>query len=155
MLTKRTIIGTIVGGAITAIGIAALIMAIGIQTIQVNDAFEVGSETNYTLNGPEGADQFLKITADSFDITINSPENTFQVPLTSFKKEKSFSWVHSTEGQSLIKIQNTGKSELLIEGTVHVSSDPIFFAYHFLVITAGLVIVGFSAGFSTRRPRGF
>ena len=155
MLTKRTIIGTIVGGAITAIGVAALVLAIGLQTIQVNDTFDIGSGTTYALTGPEGADQFLKITGDSFDVTLDSPENSFQVPLTSFKKEKSFSWVHSTEGKSVIKIQNTGQSELLVEGTVHVSSDTILFTYHFLVITAGLVIVGFSAGFSTRRPRGF
>ena len=33
--------------------------------------------------------------------------------------------------------------------------DPLFFTYSILVIVAGIVVIGFSAGFSARKPKGF
>ena len=54
-----------------------------------------------------------------------------------------------------MQIQNTGDSELRINGTLQFLSDPILITYHIVVITAGIIIIGFSAGFSIRKPRGF
>jgi len=36
-----------------------------------------------------------------------------------------------------------------------VSQDPLFLTYHILVIIAGIVVIGFSAAFTVRKPRGF
>jgi len=33
--------------------------------------------------------------------------------------------------------------------------DPLFLTYHILVIIAGIVVIGFSAAFTVRKPRGF
>jgi len=33
--------------------------------------------------------------------------------------------------------------------------DPIQITYHIMVIIGGVVILGFSAGFSVRKPKGF
>ena len=55
----------------------------------------------------------------------------------------------------IIQIQNTGKSEFNVTGIVELSRDPLFFTYHILVIIAGIVVIGFSAAFSAKKPRGF
>ncbi|MFB5597472.1 MAG: hypothetical protein ACE5RJ_00425 [Nitrosopumilaceae archaeon] len=155
MYSKRTIIGTIVGGVITAIGIFSLITSFGIQTIEVNDTFDIGEGTTYTLNAPEHSEQVLNVTGDSFDLKLKSPANGLQIPLKPHKEHVSLQWFHLDDGISEFTVQNTGSSELEVVGTVQVESDPIFFTYHIMVIIAGLVIIGFSAGFSVRKPKGF
>ena len=44
---------------------------------------------------------------------------------------------------------------MTVKGTALISSDLIHTAYHGMVIISGIVILGFSAGFSKRKPRGF
>lgn len=155
MYDKKTIIGIIVGTIITGIGIYALLTSFGIQTIQVNDTFEIGEETSYVLDAPQHAEQVLNITGDSFDLSLKSPYNGLQIPLEPHSKHVSLQWFHLGDGQSIIKIQNTGSSELEVVGVVKVTSDPMMFTYHIMVIISGLVIIGFSAGFSVRKPKGF
>ncbi len=49
MLSKRTIIGIIIGGIIIALGIVSLISDIGLKTMQVNETFAVGETTSYHI----------------------------------------------------------------------------------------------------------
>ena len=46
-------------------------------------------------------------------------------------------------------------TELTITGTLIRSTDPIMITYDLMVITAGMVIIGFSMGFTLRKPKGF
>ncbi len=64
-------------------------------------------------------------------------------------------WVHLADGETKIKIQNTGDSELIITGVLIRSSDPIWFTYDLIVIISGVIIIGFSMGFTLRKPKGF
>ena len=73
----------------------------------------------------------------------------------SFKDKASFSWTSDTAGQTIISIQNTGDSEFTENYKFELARDPLFFTYSLLVIIAGVVIIGFSAGFSTKKPKGF
>ena len=155
MLNKRTIIGISVGSIITAVGIFALITSIGVQTISIDDAFEIGESTTYTLNGPAHTKQRLDINATSFDVNLKSPRGGLQIPGESFKDELSLEWVHLEDGISTVEIQNTGDSKLYVVGSVNVILDPFLIAYRLLIIISGLVIIGFSAAFSVRKPKGF
>ena len=155
MFTQRTIIGTIVGAVIIAIGLYSLITSIGVQTIEVNDTYGVGESTTYQFSAPMHSKQFLNITADSFNVTLNSPRGGLQITEESFKRELTVEWVHLVDGLSRIQIQNLGDSELNVSGNIEALLDPIQMTYHILVIIAGVVIIGFSAGFSIRKPRGF
>ena len=163
MLSKRTIIGIGVGSAIIIIGLASLFTNIGIQTIQVDETFGLGESTSYRFMAPESLAQHLKITGDTFDVEMTSPvfergdteRPGLQIPLQSYKNELTLDWMHLVNGESNIKIQNTGNSDLNIKGILHVSTDPIFVTYDIMVMVAGVVIIGFSLGFSTRKPRGF
>jgi hypothetical protein len=155
VLSKRTIIGIVVGSAISAIGIYALFTSFGLQTVNVDDTFQVGETASYSFSAPKSAKNFINITADSFEVFLRTPRGGLQINDEQFKKELSIEWVHLMDGESRFKVQNTGDSELNISGYFTILTDPIQITYHILVITAGVVIIGFSAGFSVRKPRGF
>ena len=49
--------------------------------------------------------------------------------------------------------KNIGNSNLDISGTLEFSTNPMLYTYHILVIIAGIIIIGFSAGFSRKKLR--
>jgi len=155
VLSTRTIIGIVVGSAISAIGIYALFTSFGLQTVNVDDTFQVGESTSYSFSAPQGSKQYLNITADSFEVFLRTPRGGLQITDEQFKRELTVEWVHLLDGETRLKILNTGDSQLNISGYFTILTDPIQITYHILVITAGVVIIGFSAGFSVRKPRGF
>ena len=94
------------------------------------------------------------IIGDTFDVKIFTPDEKNNID-DSYKDKASFSWTNTVSGENVIQIQNTGNSEFNISGTFELSRDPLFFTYHILVIIAGIVVIGFSAAFTVRKPRGF
>ena len=155
MLSKRTIIGLIAGIAIITIGGASLITHIGTLTINENYVVEVGDSASYTIPAPIHTSQSMTITGDAFDLKLESPGNELQIPKTSNKNELLLEWTHLEDGETKIQIQNTGNTELLITGVLIRSSDPIWFTYDVMVMITGIVIIGFSMGFTMRKPKGF
>ena len=155
MFTKRTIIGIIVGAIIIGIGIAALVTSFGLQTIDLEETIEIGKSLPYTITAPRHSPQNMTIVGDKFDLTLSSPGEGLQIPLTTFKDHLKLSWVHLMDGTTNIKIKNTGNDDLIVSSHLTLVTDPILFAYHFIVITAGVIIIGFSLGFSIRKPKGF
>jgi hypothetical protein len=155
VLSKRTIIGIIIGGIIIALGIVSLISDIGLKTMQVNETFAVGETTSYHIPASEHAQQHMKITGEKFDLKLSSPGNGLQIPRTSYAKETTLDWTYSKDGITVINLQNTGSSELKVEAALEVTADPIWFPFHMMVIISGMIIVGFSMGFTLRKPKGF
>jgi hypothetical protein len=94
------------------------------------------------------------ITGDSFDVKVSTADNPAKFD-GSYKNKADISWVNTVSGENIIKIQNTGNSELNAKGALKKSQDPLFLTYHILVIIAGIVVIGFSAAFTVRKPRGF
>ncbi len=155
VLSTRTIIGIVIGGAIIAIGSYALVTSFGLQTVNVDDTFQVGETTSYSFSAPKGTKHFLNITADSFEVNLSSPRGGLQIIDEQFKRELTVEWIHLQDGETKLKVNNTGASKLNISGYLTILTDPIQITYHLLVIITGVVIIGFSAGFSVRKPRGF
>lgn len=155
MLSKRTIIGLIVGSIIIAIGLYALVTSFGIQNVTDNETFPAGETTTYQFNAPTSTKQFMNITGSSFQLSLASPRGGLQVPESDYKNELTLEWVHLEDGQSRVQIKNTGDSDLNIYYAFEVLTDPIQITYHIIVIIGGIVILGFSAGFSIRKPKGF
>jgi uncharacterized membrane protein (Fun14 family) len=155
MLSKRTIIGLVVGTAIIAIGGYSLLLHIGMITINEDYVVGVGDSMSYTIPAPASTPQHMKIVGDAFDMKFQSPGDELQIPITSHKKETTIDWTHLVDGETRIQIQNTGESELEITGILIRSSDPIWFTFDLMVITSGMVIIGFSMGFTLRKPKGF
>ena len=155
MLSSRTIIGIGVGSAIIAIGAYSLISSFGLQQVDFDDTFSAGESTTYKFFGPETARQWINITGDSFSVDLRSPKGGIEIIEEDFKNELSVEWVHLVDGESILKLKNTGGSDINAKGYFTILTDPIQITYHILVITAGVIIIGFSAGFSIRKPRGF
>ncbi|CDI05091.1 MAG: hypothetical protein QXY22_03185 [Candidatus Nitrosotenuis sp.] len=154
MLTKRTIIGIGVGSVITAIGLYALILSIGIQTINVDETVDVAKSVTYQFTAPKSSHQNFKVTGERFHVKLQTPADGIQKD-EDFKNEITFDWYVLQEGINRIEIKNTGSTELRITGQFSKNTDPLLFTYHIMVITAGIVIIGFSAAFSVRKPKGF
>ena len=155
MLSNRTIIGLIVGSAIIAIGGYSLILHIGTITVNENYVVAVGDSTRYKIPAPAQTQQTMSIVGDAFDLKLTSPSDGLQIPNTSYKKELTLDWTHLEDGETEILIQNTGNTELTITGVLVRTSDPIWFTYDLMVIISGIVIIGFSMGFTLRKPKGF
>jgi len=156
MLNKYTIIGLIVGCIISGLGTVSMIDSLvnPIETIQTNDTFGIGDSDKIRFNAPANSFQTLTITGDTFDVKILTTDEKNNID-NSYRNKETFSWTNMVSGENVIQIQNTGKSEFNISGTFEVSKDPLFLTYHILVIIAGIVVIGFSAAFTVRKPRGF
>ena len=156
MLNKFTIIGLIIGGIISILGASSMIGSLSSPNeIQEDSAtFGIGDMDKIQFNAPENSSQSLIITGDSFDVKITTPDSVNDVD-QSFKNKANFSWTSADSGEITIIIQNTGDSEFTEDYKFELERDPLFFTYSILVIIAGIVIIGFSAGFSARKPKGF
>ncbi len=155
MYSKRTVIGIGVGAVIIAIGVIALVTSFGLQTINVDDTYGIGEKTTYSLTAPAHATQYINITGNSFTIDLQSPTGGLQIPERDHKNNVDIEWVHLVEGRSILKIRNTGDSELHVTGTMQALTDPMQIIFHVVVIISGIVILGFSSAFSMRKPSGF
>jgi hypothetical protein len=156
MLNKFTIIGIIVGSAISILGVASMATSLNSPNEIQEDTttFGIGDFDKINFNAPENSVQSLTVTGDSFDIKIITPDSSNDVD-ASFNDKASFSWTSKSAGQTIITIQNTGDSGFTENYKFELARDPLFFTYSILVIIAGVVIIGFSAGFSTKKPKGF
>jgi hypothetical protein len=125
-----------------------------VDIMDFDDDFGVGESTIFSFQAPENSVQKLMITGISFDVKVSIQDNVAKFD-NSYKDKADISWVNTIAGENIIKIQNTGNSELNAKGTLEKSRDPLFFTYHILVVIAGIVVIGFSAAFTVRKPRGF
>ena len=156
MLNKYTIIGLVAGCIISGIGVISFTDSLltPIEKMEFNDIFQPGEKTTFPFSAPKDSKHYLAIEGDSFIVKVKAPDSD-EIINQNFKNEAELSWISTIEGENIIFIENTGKSELIANGTLEKSRDPLFFTYHILVIIAGIVIIGFSAGFSVRKPKGF
>jgi len=156
VLNKYTIVGLIAGGIISGLGVISMIdfLANPVDVMDFDDDFGVGESTIFSFQAPENSFQTLTIIGDTFDVKILTSDEKNNID-NSYKNEADISWVNTIAGENVIKIQNTGNSELSAKGTLEKSRDPLFLTYHILVIIAGIVVIGFSAAFTVRKPRGF
>ena len=156
MLNKYTIIGLIVGCIISGLGVISMIdfLVNPVDIMDFDDDFGVGESTTFSFQAPENSLQKLMITGSAFDIKVSVPDNVSKFD-NSYKNMADISWINTVSGENIIKIQNIGNSELNAKGTLEKSRDPLFLTYHLLVIIAGIVVIGFSAAFTVRKPRGF
>ena len=156
MLNKYTIIGLIAGCIISGLGVISMVdfLANPVDIMDFDDDFGVGESTTFAFQAPENSLQKIMITGSSFDVKVSTPDNVAKFD-NSYKNKADISWLNTVPGENVIKIQNIGNSELNAKGTLEKSRDPLFLTYHILVIISGIVVIGFSAAFTVRKPRGF
>lgn len=154
MLTKKTAVGIGVGAFVIAIGSFFLIQSLISNVITVNDAVDIGKSDIFQFDAQKHFHELLNVTGNSFHVTLTTPSNGLQVN-RDFENQISFDWYSLTDGKHFINVTNTGDSPLRVTGKIEAVQDPIIFATHLIVISSGILIIGFSAAFSIRKPRGF
>ena len=156
MLATRTIIGLVVGSLIIGLGGYSLVNTLA-PTISMNENFVIssGDSASFSIPAPKDAPQYMMIVGTAFDVKLISPGDGLNIPNTSYKKELILDWTHAEDGQTIIVIQNTGASELEITANTNQTPDPFGITFDFMVITSGVIILGFSLGFTLRKPKGF
>ena len=156
MLSKRTIIGLIVGSIVIALGGYSIILHIG-PTVDMDEYFlvVVGDSIPLTIPAPANAPQSILIRGDAFDLKLQSPGDGLQIPNTSYKNELNLEWTPVESGDTKILIQNTGDSDLEISAKTKQTPNPFGFTFDVMVLITGMIIIGFSMGFTLRKPKGF
>ena len=156
MLATRTIIGLVVGSIIIVLGGYSLLLHLA-PTVSMDEDFIIGTgdSASFSIPAPKDAPQYMMIVGDAFDVKLTSPGEGLNISNTSYKKELILDWAHTEDGQTIIVIQNTGASELEIIANTNQTPDPFGITFDFMVIISGVIILGFSLGFTLRKPKGF
>ena len=155
MLTKFTIIGIAIGAVILGIGVWAFFDSPPWPHTEAKTA-TIGVEkiATYEFVAEKSSHQTFKVTGESFHIKLQTPADGIQKD-EDFKNEIIFDWVMLQEGSNKITITNTGQSELTFQYQFEQIGDPLLLLHKVMVIITGVIIIGFSAGFSARKPKGF
>jgi len=154
MLTKRTLIGIGIGGLAVALGSFFLVQSILYNTHEVNESVDIGKSDIFQFDVQKHYHELLNVTGDSFHVKLTTPDDGLQIN-DNFQNQISFDYVILENGKNFINITNTGGSPLHVVGKLIAVQNPLVFTTHLIVITSGILIIGISAAFSVRKPRGF
>lgn len=154
MLTKRSLIGIGIGSVAVVLGSFFLLQTIFINSHNVNDIVDIGKSDVFSFDAQKHYHESLNVTGSSFYVKMKTPGTGLQVD-NDFKNQVSFDWYSLENGKHFINITNTGGSILHVTGNLQAVTNPLIFTSHLIVISSGVLIIGISAAFSIRRPKGF
>ena len=154
MLSKKSILGIVIGSVGVILGTFFLIQDLMSNMHDVNDIVDIEKSDIFAFDALQHYHESLNITGSSFHVTLKSPQDGLQIN-RDFTKTISFDWVSLHNGKHFINITNTGDSPLHVTGKLQAVTNPIIFTSHLIVISSGVLIIGMSAVFSIRRPKGF
>jgi len=154
MLTKKSAAGIGIGSVAVVLGTFFLLQTIVSNVHDVNDIVDIGKSDVFQFDALKHYHEFLNVTGSSFHVKMKTPSTGLQVD-DDFKNKISFDWFSLENGKHFINITNTGGSILHVAGKLQAVSNPIIFTSHLIVISSGVLIIGISAVFSIRRPKGF
>jgi hypothetical protein len=154
MLTKRSLIGIGIGSVAVVLGSFFLLQTIISNSHDVNDIVDIGKSDIFSFDAEKHYHEYLNVTGSSFHVKMKTPSTGLQVD-DDFKNQISFDWYSLENGKHFINITNTGGSILHVTGKLQAVTNPLIFTSHLIVISSGVLIIGISAAFSIRRPKGF
>ena len=154
MLTKKSVAGIGVGLIAVVLGTFFMLQSIMTNVHDITDVVDVGKNDVFQFDAEKHYHEFLNVTGSSFHIHMKTPGTGLQID-KDFQKEVSLDWYSLENGQHFINITNTGGSVLHVTGKLEAVTNPLIFTSHLLVISSGILIIGISAVFSIRKPKGF
>jgi len=154
MLSKKSILGITIGSIGVILGTFFLIQDLMSNVHDVNDVIDTGKSDIFLFDALQHYHESLNVTGNSFHVTLKTPKGGLQVD-HDFTKTVSFDWYSLANGKHFMNITNTGGSVLHVTGQLQAVTNPMIFTSHLIVISSGVLIIGISAAFSIRRPKGF
>ena len=154
MLSKKSLLGIAIGSIGIILGTFFLIQDLMSNVHDVNDIVDIGKNDVFSFDALQHYHEILNVTGSSFHVKLKTPADGLQVE-KDFQKEVFFEWYSLQNGKHFINITNTGDSVLHVTGKLQAVTNPMIFTSHLIVISSGVLIIGISAAFSIRRPKGF
>lgn len=155
MLSKKSVLGIAIGSVAVILGTFFLIQDLMSNNMHdVNEVVDIGKSDVFSFQALQHYHEFLNVTGSSFHVKLQTPADGIQVD-KNFQKEISFEWYSLQNGRHFINITNTGDSILHVSGKLQAVTNPLIFTSHLIVISSGVLIIGISAAFSIKRPKGF
>jgi hypothetical protein len=154
MLSKKSVLGIVIGSIGIILGTFFLIQDLMSNVHDVNDVVDTGKSDIFSFDALQHYNENLNVTGNLFHVTIKTPLIGLQIN-DDFRKSIIFAWVSLSNGKHFINITNTGDSILHVTGKLQAVTNPMIFTSHLIVISSGVLIIGISAAFSIRRPKGF
>ncbi len=154
MLSKKSVLGIAIGLVAVILGTFFLIQDLMSNVHDVNDIVDIGKSDIFSFDALKHYNEILNVTGSSFHVKLKTPADGLQVE-KDFQKEVTFEWHSLQNGKHFINITNTGSSVLHVTGKLQAVTNPMIFTSHLIVISSGVLIIGISAAFSIRRPKGF
>ena len=154
MLSKKSVLGIVIGSVGVILGTFFLIQDLMSNVHDVNDVVDMGKSDIFSFDALKHYHEFLNVTGNSFHVALKSPQDGLQVN-RDFTKTVNFDWISLYNGRHFINITNTGDTILHVTGKLQAVTNPMIFTSHLIVISSGVLIIGMSAVFSIRRPKGF
>lgn len=155
MFTKITIIGICIGAALLGIGAWSFVDSPPWpHTKNIDETIDVEKRATYEFTAEKSSHQNFNVTGESFHVKLQTPADGMQKD-EDFKNTVTFDWYVLKEGTNKIEITNTGQTELAFEGRFEQYGEQIYMLHNVLLVTTGIVIIGFSGAFSVKKPKGF
>lgn len=154
MLTKKSLAGIAIGSVAVVLGTFFLLQIISTNSHDVNDVVDIGKSDVFQFEALKHYHESLNVNGSSFHVLMKTPSTGLQVD-KDFQKEINLDWYSLENGKHFINITNTGGSTLHVTGKLQAVTNPLIFTSHLIVISSGILIIGISAAFSIRRPKGF
>lgn len=154
MLTKKTAIGIGLGALAIVLGTFFLIQSLISNVNVVDDTVDIGKSDIFKFDAQKHFHEFINVTGSSFHVTIKTPADGLQVD-QDFQNSTSFEWYSLADGKHFINVTNTGGSIVRVTGKLEAVQSPLIFMSHLIVISSGILIIGYSTAISIRKPRGF
>jgi hypothetical protein len=154
MLTKKSAVGIGIGSIAVILGTFFLLQTMMSNVHDVNDIVDIGKSDVFQFDAQKHYHELLNVTGSSFHVKMKTPADGLRID-NDFKNEVSLDWFSLETGKHFINITNTGGSVLHVTGKLQAVTNPLIFTSHLIVISSGVLIIGISAVFSIRRPKGF
>ncbi len=129
-----------------AIGIASSIYSNVPVDVPLDNTIRPGTEDVITPDMNVGSTASISVSGNTFHIEIKDPDGQV-IESRSYNSSLSYDLTAQKAGQHRITINNTGTSDLTIEGRAQTKSSPLGLSGALMLVVTGIITIGLGLRF--------
>ena len=147
MRTSKVFYIAIAAGIVfIAIGIASSIYSNVPVDVPLHNTIRPGTEDVITPDMNVGSTASISVSGNTFHIEIKDPDGQV-IESRSYNSSFSYDLTAQKAGQHRITINNTGTSDLTIEGRAQTKSSPLGLSGALMLVVTGIITIGLGLRF--------
>jgi hypothetical protein len=147
MRTSKVFYIAIAAGIVfIAIGIASSIYSNVPVDVPLDNTIRPGTEDIITPDMNVGSTASISVSGNTFHIEIKDPDGQV-IESRSYNSSFSYDLTAQKAGQHRITINNTGTSDLTIEGRAQTKSSPLGLSGALMLVVTGIITIGLGLRF--------